>query len=152
MIGDATLNSISSTLSRIVGGSSNGATLSSIGISLQVDGTLKLDNDKLASALSDGGKQVASLFGGDNGFVAQLNTQLNSWVGTSGVLASRTDSISQQLKNLTTQQSALDSRMDALTARYQAQFTALDTLMSKLNSTSTYLQQQFDALNNSNKK
>ncbi|MEO5812290.1 MAG: flagellar filament capping protein FliD [Rhodanobacter sp.] len=152
LIGDATLNGISSTLSRIVGGSSNGATLSSIGISLQVDGTLKLDNDKLASSLSDGGKQVSSLFGGDDGFVARLNTQLNTWVGSSGVLASRTDSISQQLKNLTTQQSALDSRMDALTARYQAQFSALDTLMSKLNSTSTYLQQQFDALNNSNKK
>ncbi|MEO8811224.1 MAG: flagellar filament capping protein FliD [Rhodanobacter sp.] len=152
LIGDATLNSINSTLSRIVGGMANGSTLSSIGISLQVDGTLALDGDKLTSALSDGGKQVGSLFGGDNGFAAQLNTSLNNWVGTSGVLASRTDSIAQQLKDLTTQQSSLDSRMDALTAQYQAQFTALDTLMSKLNSTSTYLQQQFDALNNSNKK
>lgn len=152
LIGDATLNSINSTLSRIVGGTANGTTLSSIGISLQVDGTLKLDNDKLTSALSDGGKQVGNLFGGDNGFAAQLNTSLNNWVGTSGVLASRTDSLAQQLKSLTTQQATLNSRMDALTARYQAQFTALDSLMSKLNSTSSYLQQQFDALNNSNKK
>lgn len=152
MIGDATLNSINGTLSRIVGGSFNGTTLSSIGISLQVDGTLKLDSAKLATALGDGGKQVGNLFGGDNGFAAQLNTQLNDWVGSSGVLANRTDSIARQLKDLTTQQSTLDSRMAALTAQYQAQFTALDTLMSKLNSTSSYLQQQFDALNNSNKK
>ncbi len=152
LIGDATLNSINSTLSRIVGGTANGATLSSIGISQQVDGTLKLDNDKLANALSDGGKQVGNLFGGDNGFAAQLNTRLDSWVGSRGALANRTDSISQQLQDLTKQQSTLDSRMDALTARYQAQFTALDTLMSKLNSTSSYLEQQFDALNNSNKR
>ncbi len=152
MIGDATLNSINSTLSRIVGGTANGVSLSSIGISLQVDGTLKLDSNKLTSALSDGGKQVGKLFGGDNGFAAQLNTQLNTWVSPSGVLSNRTDSIAQQLKALTTQQAKLDSRMAILTARYQAQFSALDTLMSKLNSTSSYLQQQFDAMTNSNKK
>ena len=152
MIGDATLNGINSTLSRIIGGSANGATLSSIGISLQVDGTLKLDNDKLSAALGDGGKQVSDLFGGDNGFSAQLGAQLTQWVGDGGVLAGRTDSISQQLKDLGDQQTALDARMDSLTARYQAQFTALDTLMSKLNSTSSYLQQQFDVLTNANKK
>ncbi len=152
MIGDATFNGINSTLSRIVGGSANGATLSSIGISLQVDGTLKLDNDKLSAALADGGKQVSDLFGGDNGFSAQLGAQLTQWVGDGGVLAGRTDSISRELKDLGDQQTALNARMDSLTARYQAQFTALDTLMSKLNSTSSYLQQQFDALTNSNKK
>jgi flagellar hook-associated protein 2 len=152
MIGDATLNGINSTLSRIIGGSANGATLSSIGISLQVDGTLKLDNDKLSAALGDGGKQVSDLFGGDNGFSAQLGAQLTQWVGDGGVLAGRTDSISQELKDLGDQQTALNARMDSLTARYQAQFTALDTLMSKLNSTSSYLTQQFDALTNSNKK
>ncbi len=152
LIGDATLNSINSTLSRLVGGSYNGATLSSLGISLQVDGTLKLDNAKLASALSDGGKEAGNLFGGDNGFAAQLNTQLESWVGSNGALVNRTDSIAQQLKDLTVRQNTLDSRMESLTAQYQAQFGALDTLMSKLNSTSSYLQQQFDALNNNNRK
>ena len=152
MIGDATLNGINSTLSRIIGGSANGATLSSIGISLQVDGTLKLDSDKLNAALADGGKQVSDVFGGDNGFSAQLGAQLTNWVGDHGVLTGRTDSISQQLKDLGDQQAALDARMDSLTARYQAQFTALDTLMSKLNNTSSYLTQQFDALTNANKK
>jgi flagellar hook-associated protein 2 len=152
MIGDATLNGINSTLARIVGGSANGASLSSIGISLQVDGTLKLDNDTLTKALADGGKQVSDLFGGDNGFSKQLGNQLTSWVGDHGTLAGRTDSISQQLKDLKVRQTALDASMDDLTARYKAQFTALDTLMSKLNNTSSYLQQQFDALNNINKK
>lgn len=152
LIGDATLNGINSTLSRIVGGTANGASLASIGISLQVDGTLKLDSGKLASALGDGGKQVGNLFGGTNGFATQLNASLANWAGSTGVLAGRTNSINQQLKDLATQQATLNTRMDSLTARYQAQFTALDTLMSKLNSTSSYLQQQFDALTNVNKK
>jgi flagellar hook-associated protein 2 len=150
MIGDATLNSINSTLSGIVGGTANGATLSSIGISLQVDGTLKLDSGTLATALSDGGKTVGNLFAGTGGFAAKLNTPLSTWVGDSGLLAGRTTSLSQQLTDLSSQQTALNSRMDDLTARYQAQFTALDTLMSKLNSTSSYLTQQFAALNNTN--
>ncbi|KRE90905.1 flagellar hook protein [Frateuria sp. Soil773] len=152
MIGDATLNGISLTLSRIVGGSANGATLSSIGISLQTDGTLKLDSDKLSKALDDGGVQVGRLFGGDDGFAARLDTQLTGWVGKGGLLDSRTASIGQQLKDLKARQASLDSRMDILTAQYQAQFTALDTMMSKLNSTSDYLQKQFDALTNANKK
>ena len=152
MIGDATINGINSTLSRLVSGSANGISLSALGVSLQVDGTLQLDSDKLTKAMSDGGKLAGQLFGGDTGLAAQINGQLDQWVGSSGTLAGRTESISQQLKGLKDQQTTLDSRMADLTARYQAQFTALDTLMSKLNSTSSYLQQQFDALNNTNKK
>src|SRR6185312_3977290 len=152
MIGDATINGINSTLSRLVGGVVNGTSLAALGISLQVDGTLKLDNGKLTQAMSDGGKLASQLFGGDTGLAAQWNGQLDQWVGPNGTLAGRTSSISQQLSALKDQQATLDSRMADLTARYQAQFTALDTLMSKLNSTSSYLQQQFDALNNINKK
>jgi flagellar hook-associated protein 2 len=151
MIGDATANAINATLSRVIGGSANGASLADLGITLQVDGKLKLDSSKLSSALADGGKQAAQLFGGEDGFAAKLNNQLDRWVGTDGVLAGRTESLSEQLQDLTRQQTALDSRMADLTARYQAQFTALDTLMSKLNSTSSYLTQQFDALTAANK-
>jgi flagellar hook-associated protein 2 len=152
MIGDATANSISSTLSRLVGGMANGGSLSDLGISLQVDGKLKLDSAKLTAALADGGKKAADLFGGGNGLAAKLNSQLEQWVGSAGVIAGRTESLSKQLKDLSSQQTVLNNRMDQLTARYQAQFTALDSLMSRLNSTSSYLQQQFDALNNINKK
>ena len=44
MIGDATLNGINNTLARIMGGGVNGASISSIGISLQVDGKLVIDS------------------------------------------------------------------------------------------------------------
>ncbi len=151
LIGDATLNSISSKLATIIGGGANGGSLAALGISLQADGTLALDGGKLSAALGDGGKQAAALFGGAGGYAAQLNTQLSQWVGTTGVLANRSASLTQQLRDLGDQQTALNARMDSLTALYTAQFNALDTLMSKLNSTSSYLQQQFDAMGNAGK-
>ena len=153
LIGDATLNSVRDTLASIVGGvGGDGRTLSAIGVDLQPDGTLVIDSGKLDAALADGGTAVKAMFVGDSGFATNLASRLDSWTNSTGVLANRTKSLTEQLSDLDDRQTVLDNRMAALTARYQAQFTALDTLMSKLNSTSSYLQQQFDALNNSNKK
>jgi flagellar hook-associated protein 2 len=151
LIGDATLNSIKSTLANIVGGTANGSTLNSIGVSLQVDGTLQVDSSKLSSALSDGGATVKALFTGANGFATKLNAPLDGWIGSQGILGTRTDNLNKQLTDLGNSQTALDNRMDALTTRYTRQFSALDAMLTKLNNTSSYLTQQFDALNNSKK-
>lgn len=152
LIGDATLNSIKSTLSSIASGpGGNGAMLSSIGVTLQVDGTLKLDTGALSTALSDGGTKVSGLFSGDNGLATKLNSPLTDWTASTGVLTTRTANLNKQLKDLSTRQDDLNSRMDALTAQYTKQFTALDTLVTKLNNTGSFLTQQFDALSKSSK-
>lgn len=150
LIGDATLNSVQGTLTNIVGGAINGNTLASVGISLQVDGTLALDGGKLATAMSSG--TARSFFSGTGGFAAKLAAPLDGWIGSEGIFGTRTTNINQELVDLGNQQSELDSRMSTLTARYQAQFNALDAMLSKLNSTSSYLTQQFDALNGTSKK
>ena len=152
LIGDATLNSIKSTLSSIVSGAGgNGAMLNSIGITLQVDGTLKLDTGALSTALSDGGTKVSGLFAGDNGMATRLSSPLTDWTASTGVLTTRTNNLNKQLKDLGTRQDNLNADMDALTTQYTKRFTALDTLLTKLNSTSSYLTQQFDALTKSSK-
>ncbi|SFR87027.1 flagellar hook-associated protein 2 [Dyella sp. OK004] len=152
LIGDATLNSIKGTLSSIMSGpGGNGAMLSSVGITLQVDGTLKLDSGQLTSSLSDGGSQLNAIFAGTSGMATKLTSPLNDWIGSTGILSTRTNNLNQQLKDLGVRQDALNSDMSDLTTRYTKQFTALDTMLTKLNSTSSYLTQQFDALNNSKK-
>ncbi|MBT2115997.1 flagellar filament capping protein FliD [Dyella sp. LX-66] len=152
LIGDATLNSIKSTLSSIVSGpGGNGAMLNSIGVTLQIDGTLKLDTGALSTALSDGGTKVSGLFSGTGGMATQLNSPLTDWTASTGVLTTRTNNLNKQLKDLGTRQDNLNSDMDALTTQYTKRFTALDTLLTKLNSTSSYLTQQFDALTKSSK-
>jgi len=152
LLGDATLNSIKSTLSSIVSGpGGNGAMLNSIGVSLQIDGTLKLDTGALSTALSDGGTKVNGLFAGTNGMATKLSSPLTDWTASTGVLTTRTANLNQQLKDLSTRQDDLNARMDALTTQYTRQFTALDTLVNKLNNTGSFLTQQFDALTKSSK-
>jgi flagellar hook-associated protein 2 len=152
LIGDATLNSIKSTLATVIGGPSNGHTLSDMGVALQLDGTLAVeDNSKLNDALADGATALQSLFGGDDGLAGKLNSALDKWVGNDGILETRTDNLNKQLDDLSDRQDELDARMDALTTRYTRQFSTLDTLLTKLNSTSSYLTQQFDALTAANK-
>ncbi len=152
LIGDATLNSIKSTLTGILSGPANGTSLSQLGVAFQLDGTLKVDNDKLTAALGSDGDKVKSLFGGDKGLGAALKAPLNSWVGPTGILVTRTSNLNKQITSLADQQTDLDNRMDALTKRYTQQFMALDTMLTKLNNTSSYLTQQFDAMSNANKK
>jgi len=148
LIGDATLNSIKSTLSNMAGGSFGGTPLSSIGISLQVDGSLQLDSTKLQTALTSGGALLKSVFSGTSGFGTQLGNVLNGYVGSQGILGIRTTNLNQQLTDLTNSQTELNNRMSALTASYQQQFNALDVMLSKLNSTSSFLTQQFNAMSN----
>ncbi|WP_266160694.1 flagellar filament capping protein FliD [Dyella silvatica] len=151
LLGDATLNNIKTTLSGIVSGTGgSGSTLSSIGITLQVDGTLKVDSGQLQAATADGGTQLKGMFSGTNGLASKLSSPLDGWIGTQGILAVRTTNLNQQLKDLTTRQASLDSDMSDLSTRYTKQFTALDTMLTKLNNTSSYLTQQFNSLNNKN--
>ncbi|MFC5740480.1 flagellar filament capping protein FliD [Dyella tabacisoli] len=150
LIGDATLNSIKGTLSSIVSGTGgNGATLSSAGVTLQIDGTLKVDSGQLQTAMADGGTQLKALFSGSNGLATKLSSPLDGWIGTQGILVTRTSDLNKQLKDLGSRQSALDTDMSDLSTRYTKQFTALDTMLTKLNNTSSYLTQQFNSLNNS---
>jgi flagellar hook-associated protein 2 len=149
LIGDATLNNIKSTLSNIISGNGgNGATLSSVGITLQIDGTLKVDSGQLQAATADGGAQLKAMFSGANGLATKLTSPLNGWTGTQGILAVRTSNLNQQLKDLTTRQASLNSDMSDLSTRLTKQFTALDTMLTKLNNTSSYLTQQFNSLTN----
>jgi flagellar hook-associated protein 2 len=82
---------------------------------------------------------VQDLFAGTNGYAVKLNSMLDSFTSSDGVIATRTASIQKQLSNLSDESTALDSRMSVYEAQLRSQYTALDTLMSSLNNTSSYL-------------
>ncbi len=153
LLGDSTLRSITSQISRTLGGTAYGssgslASLSELGISVQLDGTLALNADKLTAALDTGIERVSSLFAGSNGLATALSTQLGGWIDSGGTFESRTQSLDQRTRQLDDGQARLDARMLSVQARYQSQFTKLDSLLSSLNNTSTFLTQQLAALNN----
>jgi len=151
LLGDSTVNSIQNQLASIVAtGVKSGNTttsLATIGITLQADGTLSVDSDKLSDALQNDQSTVATLFNSTNGVAAQLNNNVTNYLSTTGVIATRTNALNDDLTNLTTQQTSLTDYQTQLTSMYNAQFTALNTLMATMNNNSQYLTQLFGGAN-----
>lgn len=126
-----------------VGGSSTYQTLSDIGVSVEKDGTLKLDSTKM-------NKAIAADFTGVANLVAAVGTTfkdgLEGIVGTTGSIKAATDNTTQMVKAIQKRQTALLDRLTKIEARYSKQFSELDKTMSSLTATSTKLTQQLDSL------
>lgn len=161
LTGDSTLRSIQNKLGSLVNSSVSGiggdlSRLSSVGISLQKDGTLKLDSAKFTLALNNPDNDVASLFTqttpGNKGLAVQFNDWLTSVTGTSGTIANRINGITSSIDGLDDQRDRLNTRLALIETRYRTQFSALDSLISNMNTTSTFLEQQLSALPGVTKK
>ena len=93
------LQTIRGSLATIVsGGVASGSAgsmvnLASIGIDLQPDGTLLADNTKLTTALQSSSSTVQQIFNPTNGVAAQLNTKVNAFLTTGGIIDSRTTAL-----------------------------------------------------------
>jgi flagellar hook-associated protein 2 len=150
MLGDSLLTGIDDQLRRTLSAPVQGAgqltTLASIGITTQTDGTLAVDDTKLQKALTTNFDSVGKLFGSTTGVGANLYSQVDQRLSTTGSLESRSNNLTAQQKDLTNRQSDVDERMTNLLAGYVKQFTSLDTLLSSLQTTSAYLTQQLSSL------
>lgn len=76
------------------------------------------------------------------GVAYQVDSLLTQFLGTDGVLGSRTSGIQAQIADIEDDREALNLRMEAVEARIRAQFNALDGLLAQLQSTSNFLTQQ----------
>jgi flagellar hook-associated protein 2 len=145
--GDSTLRGaqgqVRSLLQTVVGDNAAYKTLSDIGVSLEKDGTLKLDAAKLKTA-------TEADYAGVTNLVSSIGTAfksgLESLVGASGNITAATDSTNRLIKDLGKRQEALAARLTQVEARYRKQFSSLDTLISSMNQTSSWLTQQLASL------
>lgn len=156
LLGDSTTRRISTELSSDLYtaiGSGTFSYLSQLGISLNVDGTLQIDEDTLTSAITDNIDGVSEFFigtDGTSGFIGQMTDDLDNYLDEdSGLIVARTDSLESKLVQLEERYAEKQALIDSEMARWTDEFTQLDTLISSLNSTSDYLTTQFDALNSS---
>lgn len=160
LTGDVTLRNIQSRLRSILNvpqtdGAGGTITLSQIGISFTLDGTLKIDDTKLTKALNENLQGVTSMFSntvGDGGYGKQVSDVIDEFNGDDGALKVATDGITETLKDLEDLYDRTEQRIEAQMEVYRKQFTQLDLLVSQLNQTSSYLTQQFDMLANTTKK
>lgn len=114
-------------------------TLSQIGITVNQDGTLSLDQTALANALTQDPGAVGTLLTGSGGVATQMQSLLAGTLAFDGLFADETSGYQAQLTSIQNQQQAVQNRATQLTQMYTTQFSALDALMSQMQSTSSYL-------------
>lgn len=130
--------------------------LADLGFDVQKDGTIKLDNAKLDTALAQPA-ELAKLFGasgssGDSasqGLALRMRKLADSLTGYDGQLSARSDGLRSRLNRNGDEQDRLETRVSQIQARLLRQYQALDASMSQLNGLSSYVTQQITALNKS---
>jgi flagellar hook-associated protein 2 len=80
------------------------------------------------------------------GYAYQLNNLASSFLGSKGLIGSRTEGLNKNIKDIGKQREAFNTKLDGVEARYRAQFTRLDTMLAQMQSTQAYLTQQLATL------
>ena len=139
-------------ISSVVGGDGF-SVLSDVGISLQVDGKLEIDEDQLDSIVANQQDQLASFFAGNSeegGMAGQIASSLENLVGTGGRLENAVDSSERRYASLEDRFATTETRIEQTVERYRTQFQAMDGMVAQMNQISAYLTQQFAVLDQQN--
>lgn len=151
LTGDALPRSLVSQLRNAIGASVPGqppgfASLNSVGITFQADGSLKLDAARFDAAMNANPQAVARLFSGDGSSGKRVVDLVDGFTGANGVITSRNKAINERLNDVTRQREALDLRMEGVQKTYLAQFTAMEKIVAQLQGTSSFLASQLAQL------
>ena len=158
LLGDFTARSIADKLrtqlsTTIASATGTYSTLSSIGVEVQTGGTLQLDATKFKAAMAADKESVQAIFvdrvsGGStlSGFASAIDTLLDNFTSSTGVIKERTDSIEAQMVEITTEETEFTRLMESAEARYRSQFNALDSLLAEITATQDYLTAALDQL------
>jgi flagellar hook-associated protein 2 len=163
LLGDEMLNQIGAALGGIADGKvSSGAmqgTLASLGITFQTDtggnpfAELLIDADPNGPTLDDVVANnpgiVSTLFNDTNGIAQQLDSALTAYTSMNGIIATRSDALTDDIKSLGKQQDDLSDFSMQLTSQFNDQFTALNNIMAQAQSNENFLTALFGG-NNSN--
>lgn len=107
------------------------------------------DVDGLRLLIADGAENASrGTITFSYGYANQLSQLMSAFLGSDGLITSRTDGINRTLKDLNKQRESVSRRLGQVEQRYRAQFTALDTMISSMNQTSSFLTQQLNNLPN----
>ncbi|MBC2690807.1 flagellar filament capping protein FliD [Pseudomonas kielensis] len=152
LTGDASMRQLVNNLrSELVNSSGSGSmsSLAQMGITTDLKtGLLSLDDKTWDKAVVKGAGDIAKMFTGDNGLVARMTKATETYVGSTGTLATRVTDLNTKLTDLTTQQAELDRRMESLQKTLTAKYTAMDTMIAQINASSSSIMTTLNSLNN----
>lgn len=164
LAGDSTLISLQSKLqSTVLGGKSvNGVSASTLGLSVDRNGTLSLDETKFKAQLAKDPNSVKDFFFKDTsnkystektgtGYTADFKAVLDRYTstksGSEGVISLRKSSYQSEIKDYNKQIERITEQIATKRARYVTMFTNLDTAIGNLQSQFSYFQSQNSSKN-----
>ncbi|WP_040239476.1 flagellar filament capping protein FliD [Chromohalobacter japonicus] len=124
-------------------------TLEDVGISMNVDGELEIDDEQLDEALSTQPGAVQTLFSGTDesaGIAGRVEEELDTMLGENGMVAGAVTGAENQKDRLEERYSSMEDSIATTVDRYRTQFQELDSMVSEMNQTSSYLTQQLSAM------
>ncbi len=144
--GDRTAISLQARLRGLLQESSAASTtyprLSDLGLELQRDGSLKVNDTKLDAALSNPGEVARAFSTASTGFGVRFKALTDGMIGTDGMLSSRAEGLRASISRNDKDQQRLADRVASYQARITREYSALDTSLNTLTSLNNYVQQQ----------
>ena len=145
--GDATINSMKRQLQGVLTGAVKNSgefhILSEIGISTNMNGTLKQDNTKLDAALENNFDDMVYLLSGDDdtaGVMKGFNSLLLDLTSsTKGMYAVKKKAYDSSVNRFDSQLDQMELRMTKREQILRSQFTAMESLVSSLNAQGDFL-------------
>lgn len=153
LTGDSTMRSLQASIRNefnALSGTGAFKSLAQFGVGTSsTTGLLTMDDKKWDKAVATNAADINSMFSGPTGMLARMKSATDDYAkANTGILATRSTSLSDTLKDISKQQSALDERMDLLTKSLSDKYNAMDTLVAQLRQQSTSVMTTLNALNN----
>lgn len=141
-------NALLSAISYAIPGNNGIVNLASIGVNLNNDGTLSVDNGTLNSALSSNYGAVQNLFqNATNGFSQNLSSAINGITGQSGgILTLDSQSITGTAQSITQQISDLQAALVVQEQQLTTVYSQVNTTLQELPLLENQVNQQFSSI------
>ena len=166
--GDSTVRSVLSQIRQVFFGESETAgesitSLRDMGVSVDKDGVVTLDEATLDEALANNFEEVVSALAGRStaevdgetvirqGLGAEMASRLRALMGPTGIILSQSNSAESQVTRYEEQLEKLETRMEGILERYTKQFAAMESIVGQLTSMRESLKSQFEAMLNTGK-
>lgn len=102
--------------------------LADLGITMSDDGTLTLgDSDKLLAAVKENSAAVQNFFAGTDGLASRVQSALSTYVGASGLISARKNSLDDRIDRLDDQIKAWDTRLSQREVLLRQKFAQLQS-------------------------
>jgi flagellar hook-associated protein 2 len=124
------------------------ARLSDMGISLERDGSLKIDDTKLSAALADPAELGRAFSAADTGLARGFKALADGMLGVEGALTARSEGLRAGIKRNERDQERLEDRVSRVRERLLRQYSALDNTVNQLTGLNNLVTQQLTALSN----